>query len=126
MEQTFNITISFVDLSLDERERDEEALKLLSQMKNLNEVEKVSRVPDSNPPPDSLGAGFLVGLLRAEVNAENAKKVFSFLGDRLSGKVIKLKVEVNGNKGEVEASSREELAAAIEALEKLIEKFKAP
>ena len=64
---------------------------------------------------------FLTGLLAAEVSAENGKKLLGFLGDRLSNKPIKLKVEGNGKVLEVEASSKEELQFAIAEAQKFIE-----
>jgi hypothetical protein len=68
----------------------------MAELKEVDEVEMVNRVVDPNPPEGnkSLG-GVLVGLLTAEVNAENSKRVFSFLSDRLRGKPIELKVEAD-------------------------------
>jgi hypothetical protein len=114
-------TINFSDPGLDDEERDEEVENLLYQMHDLDEVE-ANRVVDPHPPAGnkSLGA-LLVGILTAEVNAANCKKVLGFLGDRLGGKPIELEVEANGRKLKVTAHSREELEAAIKAAQDFVE-----
>lgn len=119
---TVKVTIGFEDQTLDSEERDAEAQNLLNQLRDLDEIEQVDRVLDPNPPAGNKAlGGFLVGLLTAEVNAANAKKLMGFLGDRLSGKPIELAVEANGKKLTVKAYSQEELTAAIEAAQKFVE-----
>lgn len=123
MSSTTNVklTVAFVDLDLDDDERDAEVQKLLVQMRELDEVEAVERTYDPKPPAGNKAlGGFLVGLLTAEVSSENVKKLFSFLSDRLSNRSIELEVEANGRKLKVKASNREELAVAIEAAQKFI------
>lgn len=120
-ESNLRLRIVFNDPDLDSEEKEEEALKLLHQLRQMDEVEEVNRVPDLNPPEGNKAlGGFLTGMLTAEVNPSNIKSLFGFLGDRLSGKKIELKVEANGKKLEVKASSREELKAAIEAAKDFI------
>jgi len=115
------LTIAFADLDLDAEERDEQAQQLMSELKQMDEVETVDRVLDPNPPEGNKAiGGFLVGLLMAEVNVANAKNLMGFLGDRLSGKTIELEVEGNGKKLKVKANSREELKAAIAEAERFI------
>ncbi len=110
------LTIAFNDPDLDADERDEQAQRLLSELRQLDEVETVDRVLDPNPPKGNKAiGGILIGLLTAEVNAGNAQKLMGFLGDRLGGKPIELEVEDNGRKLTVKAHSREELAEAIRA-----------
>ena len=81
----------------------------------MDDVE-TNLVIDPNPPEGnkSMG-GFLVGLLTAQVNPENGKKLLGFLGDRLGGKTIEFTVEGNGKKLSVKANCREELESAIKA-----------
>lgn len=107
---------------LDLEERDEQAQQLLTELRQMDEVETVDRILDPNPPEGNKAiGGFLVGLLMAEVSVANAKKLMGFLGDRLSNKPIELSVEANGKKLSVKASSREELEAAIKAAKDFIE-----
>lgn len=116
------VTIAFIDPTLDDEDRDNQVQNLLTQLKDLDELEAVARVPDPHPPEGNKSlSGFLVGLLSAEVNAANVKKLFGFLSDRLSNKPIELEVEANGRKLKVKASSQAELEAAIEAARKFIE-----
>lgn len=114
-------TINFNSPDLDDEERDEEVQNLLHQLQDFDEVE-ANRVADPHPPDGnkSLGA-LLVGILTAEVNAENCKNVLGFFGDRLRGKPIELEVEANGRKLKVTAHSREELAAAMKAAQEFVE-----
>ena len=120
MSSDVKFTINFNDPDFDEEERDEEVQKLLNQMRDLDEVD-TDRVIDPNPPEGNKAlGGFLVGMLTAEVSADNAKRLLGFLGDRLSGKTIELEVEGNGKKLKVSASSRAELEAAIEQAQAFI------
>lgn len=115
------LTITFKDSNLDIEELDEQAQRLLTELKQVDEVETVNRVLDPNPPVGNKAlGGFLVGLLTAEVNATNAKKLMGFLGERLSGKPIELEVEANGKKLKVKAHSQEELKAAIKAAQDFV------
>ncbi len=118
---TVKLTINFNDPRADAEERDKEVQKLLAQLKGLDEIESVSRVPDLNPQlgSKSLG-GFLIGLLTAEVSTENFKKLIGFLGDRLGGKTIEFEVEGNGRKLKLKASSHEELEVALKAAKDFI------
>ena len=111
-----NSRSAFNDPDLDADNLDEQAQRLLGELRQLDEVETVDRVLDPNPPEGNKAiGGILIGLLTAEVNAGNAQKVMGFLGDRLGGKPIELQVEDNGRKLTVKAHSREELAEAIQA-----------
>jgi hypothetical protein len=118
---SIKLTIHFNDPDLEPEEQDEQVQRLIAELNDMDEVESVNRVLDPNPPDGnkSLG-GFLVGLLMAEVNTANAKKLMGFLGDRLGGKPIELSVEANGKKLTVKAHSREELEAAIKAAQDFI------
>ncbi|MDM9582618.1 MULTISPECIES: hypothetical protein [unclassified Nostoc] len=114
-------TIAFNDPDLDAEEKDEQVQRLITELKQIDELDAVGRVLDPNPPEGNKAlGGFLVGLLMAEVNTANAKKLVGFLGDRLGGKPIELSVEANGKKLSVKAHSREELEAAIKAAEDFI------
>jgi hypothetical protein len=120
-ESTIKLAIAFNDPDMEPEERDEQAQRFLAELKQVDEVESVERLLDPNPPEGnkSLG-GFLVGMLLAEVNPVNGKKLLGFLGERLGGKPIELSVEANGRKLTVKAHSREELEAAIKAAQEFI------
>lgn len=115
------LTIDFNDPELEPEQRDEQAQRLIAELSDMDEVETVDRTLNPNFPvgAKSMG-GFLVGLLTAEVNVGNAKKLMGFLGDRLGGKTIELTVEANGKKLAVKASSCEELDYAIKSAQDFI------
>jgi hypothetical protein len=116
-----NVVIAFTDPAMDVEEREAEAQNLLDQMQELEEVEDVDRILDPNPPEGNKAlGGFLIGMLTAEVNPANVKRIMGFLGDRLSGKTIEMEVEANGRKLKVKASSQAELISAIEVAQKFI------
>jgi hypothetical protein len=118
---SIKFTIAFNDPDLDSEERDEQAQRLMAELKQMDEVDAVDRVLDPNPPEGNKAiGGMLIGLLTAEVSAGNAQKLMGFLGDRLGGKPIELEVEANGKKLTVKAHSREELEAAIKAAQDFV------
>ncbi|BAY20452.1 hypothetical protein NIES2100_01940 [Calothrix sp. NIES-2100] len=119
---SIKFTIAFNDPDLDAEEKDEQVQRLITELKQIEEVDAVvGRVLDPKPPEGNKAlGGFLVGMLMAEVNTANAKKLVGFLGDRLGGKPIELSVEANGKKLSVKAHSREELEAAIKAAQDFI------
>ncbi|MBD2428874.1 hypothetical protein [Phormidium sp. FACHB-1136] len=120
-ETPIKLTITFNDPDLDAEERDEQAQRLMTELRQMDEVNAVERVLDPNPPEGNKAiGGMLAGLLTAQVSASNAQKLMGFLGDRLGGKPIELEVEANGKKLTVKAHSREELEAAIQAAQDFV------
>jgi hypothetical protein len=113
------VTIGFVDADWDAEEREVAAQNLRRSLEDLDGLESVERVPEIAP-DGSKGLGFVTGLLMAQVNKENAKKLFDFLKQRLLGKTIELEVEGNGKKLKVKASTEAELKMAIAEAEKFI------
>lgn len=106
--------IKFGDPKLEPEEQERFAQRLMSELREMDEVNSVARVLDPHP-PDGIKAfgGNVLGLLTAEVSVENARKLLGFLADRLGKKSIELEVEAGGKKLKVKAHGREELAIAI-------------
>ena len=118
---TVQLTFAVNDPELNDEERQEIAQKLLRQLKQLDEVEKVGRAEDSNLEEGSRSVlATLVGVLTAEVSIENVKKVLGFVGDRLSDKPIIIKVKVGEQEVEIEAKSRKELEEAEKVANNLL------
>lgn len=119
---SIKFTIAFNDPDLDAEEKDEQVQRLMTELKQMDDLDAVvGRVLDPKPPEGNKAlGGFLVGLLTTQVNVANAQKLMGFLGDRLGGKPIELSVEANGKKLTVKAHSREELEAAIKAAQDFI------
>ncbi|ARV60478.1 hypothetical protein BZZ01_19195 [Nostocales cyanobacterium HT-58-2] len=121
MASNVKLTITFVDPTLDNEEKDEEVKKLLAQMKDLDEVEAVERVVIPNAPEGSKSVtGWVIAQLMTFVKPENVKQLWGFLSDRLGNKVIELEAEANGKKIKIKASSRQELEAAVNAVQELL------
>ncbi|MDJ0575552.1 MAG: hypothetical protein QNJ65_10355 [Xenococcaceae cyanobacterium MO_234.B1] len=114
-------TISFTDPELNLEERDEQAQKLLNQMKDLDELEEVGRIFDPNPPAGNKAlGGFLPGIIEAVIETSQIKQFMEFLGERLSGKTIEMEVTANGKSLKVKVSNQAELTAAVQAAEQFI------
>jgi hypothetical protein len=119
--RTVQLTFAVNDPELDDEERQEIAQKLLRQLKQLDEVEKVGRAEDSNLEEGSRSVlATLVGVLTAEVSVENVKKVLGFVGDRIPNKPIIIKVKVGEQEVEIEAKSRKELEEAEKVANNLL------
>jgi methyl coenzyme M reductase subunit D len=119
--RTVQLTFAVNDPELDDKERQEIAQKLLRQLKQLDEVEKVGRAEDSNLEEGSRSVlATLVGVLTAEVSVENVKKVLGFVGERIPNKPIIIKVKVGEQEVEIEAKSRKELEEAEKVANNLL------
>jgi chromatin segregation and condensation protein Rec8/ScpA/Scc1 (kleisin family) len=118
---TVQLTFAVNDPELDDEERQKIAQKLLRQLDQLDEVEKVCRAEDSNLEEGSRSVlATLVGVLTAEVSVENLKKVLGFVGDRIPNKPIIIKVKVGEQEVEIEAKSRKELEEAEKVANNLL------
>ena len=114
-ESQIELKIAFIDTELDDDEREVLAHRFLAELKQMEELEAVGRVPDPSPPDKSKGLGFLPGWLAAQVTQENAGKALGYVKDRLGGKAIEITVKGNGRELTVKAYSREEMDAAVQA-----------
>jgi hypothetical protein len=122
-QSTIQVSIGFQDENLSAEERHQAATLLLEQLNDWETI-KVSRVAESSPDDSKAGLGFLLGWLMAEVKDKaNAKKLLSFLGNRLSGKSIEMEIEVTetGKKLQLKVSNQEEMKAAIAEAERFIQ-----
>jgi len=118
MTEQIELTIDFQD-STSIAKQEKLTQTVWEQIKKMPGV-KVDRVVDPNPPEGSRGGAFLWGLLQAEISKESIKTVFGFLGDRFGDKPIKGKAKFpDGREFEFEASSRAELLAAEETIQRL-------
>lgn len=119
------LTIAFTDPELEPEQRDNQAQRLIAELRDIDDVETVDRVIDANSSEGTKSIGaYLVGLLTAEVKVDNFKKLGGFLKDRLGGKSIELTAEVNGKKLSVKANSKEEFDYAIAKANDFIDKWK--
>lgn len=99
------VTVAFTDPNLAETQRELQLQEIQA------EVETATKITDSVTPIGSKTfASFLTGLLMAEINAENIKKLLSFLSDRFGNQPLEISLEKpDGSKIILKANSREEL-----------------
>jgi hypothetical protein len=108
---SIKLTVAFTDPSLADGELELQLDQLEAEINNLTGVGAVRRVPNSVVPfGNKAFASFLTGLLMAEINAENIKKLFGFLSDRFGNQPLEINLEKpDGSKLSLKANSREEL-----------------
>ncbi len=110
-EGTIQFTFGLDAPELEDEERLKFAKKLLRELRNLDEVEKVDRTEDLTPEAGSKpGFATLIGSITALVHVKDIKAFLGFLGDRLQDKPIKGSIKVGDNEVEFEVKSRQELA----------------
>jgi CHAT domain len=118
---SIKFTINFNDPDLDAEERDEQAQKLIAELRQMDEVETVSRVLDPNPPEGNKAlGGFLVGKLATEVKSSNINPLFRLLGERYAHKLVEMEIEVDNRKMKVTATSQEELIALLPTVQQFL------
>lgn len=115
------LALNAPDLKDEELQAETQALR--EQMLDLNLADRTDWIAVKKAPKGAKAlGGFLLGMLTAEVNPDNFKKLMRFLCDRISHKTIKLKIKApDGREIELEASSPEEFALAMAAAEKFLQ-----
>jgi hypothetical protein len=109
-ELKIKFTFSLEDPELDDERRRKIASKLLSEIRDLDEVEKADRAEDLNSEMGGKpGLATLIGVLTAEVSIKNVKGFLSFLADRLGDKPMKISLKLGDKEVNIEAKSRQEL-----------------
>lgn len=87
-------TFAVNDPELEDAERQKIARKLLHELHQLDEVEKVDFAKDSELEPGARSVlATIVGVLTAEVSIENIQKILGFIGDRIPNKPVVIKVK---------------------------------
>ncbi|MCX5981685.1 MAG: hypothetical protein NTY89_07750 [Nostocales cyanobacterium LacPavin_0920_SED1_MAG_38_18] len=108
--RTIQFTFAIDDPELDDERRLKIASKLLRELRDSDEVEKVDRAEDFNPEAGSKpGFATLIGVLTAQVSMKNIKTFLSFLGDRLKDQSLEITVKVGDKEVSIKAKSRQEL-----------------
>ncbi|WP_066381637.1 hypothetical protein [Anabaena sp. CA = ATCC 33047] len=123
-EPIIQFTFAIDDPELDDERRREIAIKLLEDIRDLDEVEKADRAEDLNPEAGSKpGFATLIGVLTAEVSMKNFKSFLSFLGDRLQDKNLEVSVKVGDKEVSIKAKSRQELLESERLAKELLDKM---
>ena len=118
------VNLELVDSSIDAEDLQLAARNLLKQVRAVDGVEGADLVAVTDVPEGSMAlGGFVVGLLTAEVSAENLQKLGGFLKDRIIGKTLKVSVKAYGKELAIEASSQAEFDYAIAKADEQIAKW---
>ncbi len=119
--QLIQFAFTVDDPELDDQERNAIAMQLLSQLRQIDEVESVERTEAVNPEVGSRAAlETLIGFLTIEISRENLQKVLAWLHNRVTPKPLKIVV------GEVtiEVQSSEDLAKAEQTVINILREMK--
>lgn len=93
---------------------------LLNELRSLDSIEKVQRVPDPNPPIGEMsGGGNLLGVIAAKLSLSQVREVGGFVARKFSSKPVDIKIEANGKKIEILGVLPEDLDRVVEAAERL-------
>lgn len=113
------IDISPAGLDLEPNELEEYALRLRKEMSDLTETAELVRSIDTPEYGKPGLTGFDLGVIKAEVNFQNLKKLLDGLGSMFYGKTLELQYEENGTKVSLKYQSDKQLEQQIQAIERL-------
>ena len=115
------IDFSEAGLDLDRVELEDFVLRMADEMQSGGLVQDAHLTRESNIPEAAKPAAtaFLVGILTAEVNRENIRKVMDFLGNQFYGKTLTLSGEMDGMTYNIEYRNKDEIDLAVDTIERL-------
>jgi hypothetical protein len=121
MPQPMLIDFSEAGLDLQRAELEEYLLNLGDELRSGELVQGARLARESDLPDGSKSgmAAFVVGVLTAEVNRENIRKVLDFLGNQFYGKTLTLAGEIDGMTYSIEYRNQKDIDQAIETIERL-------
>ncbi len=107
MTNTVSLTIDWRAASsgIPEAQQEAQTQTLFRELRSLNSVEAVARVPDSTVPPGAMGAQWLWGILTAEISAEALRTATTEVFSRLSHQPMELTIEVDGESQKIDAKN---------------------
>jgi hypothetical protein len=78
---------------------------LFRELRTIDSIETVGRIPDPNVPIGGMGANWLWSILTAEIPGNALKQACQEVFVRLAGQPIELTVEVNGQAQKIDAKN---------------------
>ncbi len=121
------VIIYLSELGLDDEDLQAEVENLLPQIREVDGVEDADLVEVTEVPENSKSlTGYALGMLKTVlIDKGNLKNVFGFLRDRFGNKPIKMTLKAgDGRELNLEASSREEFAFAMQQAENFLNNTK--
>ena len=115
------IDLNTAGLDLDRADLEQLSQNLAQELQDGNLVEAAQLARESDLPDGakSGAAAFLMGILTAQVNGENLKKLVDFLGNRFYGTKLTFSYERNGQKVSIDYRTSEELQQRLQTLEQV-------
>ncbi|MEM9276004.1 MAG: hypothetical protein AAGA80_24040 [Cyanobacteria bacterium P01_F01_bin.143] len=120
---TVDINNAYPDLN--SAQIDKLTADLVREMRSLDEIDRVQRVPDPNPPEGEMsGGGNLIGVVASKLSLSNVRYVGGYVARKFASKPIDMKVKVNGKEKEfdfkgVRPEDLDKVVAAAERLAKI-------
>lgn len=119
MQDSFlNITINWRqdERDVDPERQERETEMLYRELRQMDDVEAVNRVPDPDVPDGGMGAAWLWDVLQAEVSVENIGVLYRLVRDRLPGPPIDFELTNGDRKVVVKGVRPEDMDEAVKKL----------
>ena len=117
---SIQLTFGPSDPDLDDEQRLKFSKRVLSELRELEAVERADRTEQLSPETGMKGFETLVGFLTAEVTLPNLNEFVGWMGDRFSDQPMTVKVKVGDQEVELSARSRKELAEVEQVAQGLL------
>ena len=115
------VRITLSDPGLKDEELQDAVQNLQLELQEVQGVTDADLIPVEQAAPNSKGiGGFELGGLKALVTLKNLKTLVNFLGNNLFGQTVKIKVEGNGKKLELELNRPEDIDKVMPQLDNFI------
>ncbi|MEM9449107.1 MAG: hypothetical protein AAGA75_11290 [Cyanobacteria bacterium P01_E01_bin.6] len=113
-----NITINWRqdERDVDPERQERETEMLYRELRQMDDVEAVNRVPDPDVPDGGMGAAWLWDVLQAEVSVENIGVLYRLVRDRLPGPPIDFELTNGDRKVVVKGVRPEDMDEAVKKL----------
>ncbi len=107
MTDTVWLTIDWREANGDMPEAQKEVFTqtLFQELRTLEGIETVGRIPDPDVPTGGMGANWLWSILTAEIPGDGLKQACQEVFVRLAGQPLELTVEVNGQAQKIDAKN---------------------
>ncbi|ASC70957.1 hypothetical protein XM38_019060 [Halomicronema hongdechloris C2206] len=123
MSSVHHVLIDFSEAGLGyDRDQLEEFLLTIADELQAGELASEAHLARETDMPDAAKPGataFLMGILTAEINRENLRKVVDFFGSQFYGKTLTLSGDIDGMTYSIEYRNKQELDQAAETIERL-------
>ena len=116
-----NIDFSNAGLNLERSEMEGYILNLSDEMQSGRLVIEACLARESDVPEYAKvgGGAFILGILKAEINIKNIRKVMNYLADQFYGKTLTLSGKMDGMTYNIEYRTEEDIDLAVDTIKRL-------